>query len=385
MRRSPRRRPHQPEFEWAAGQAPSSGLVVHRTKEQERVALLAKEQERLLRHVARVKAALEEAEGLARDMDQALFARLQPLQELIQGIVRDLHGLFGTLLGPGTRLGKRHRGAVREVYEEVLTGIPGWMLETPGADPEGEPGAAPPRSREPPARPALKDMEAGPSAARPDAAPGSTLRGVFLRLTVALHPDKVQAAEEKDRRTRIMQDVTRAYEAGDVARLVELERSLLAPLPSTEVGGAEGEALTRQAEALLRSNAELRRQLRLLTARRKLLARSVPFRIDRGAPGGARAAAERDLDEAMAEAERGVRELEKVRDFVRRFAEGKIGVTEFLAGPPLDAGDPLAGPFEGEEETDALLQVLELLAREGLAQEASARRPRATRNRKRKR
>ena len=101
----------------------------------------------------------------------------------------------------------------------------------------------------------VRRTEKGVSARRPDdGAIGQSVRGVFRKLAEALHPDKVQAEEEKRWRTEVMKEITRAYQDGDLARLLELERTWMVSgqmaFASEEVDEIESGAWRRRNEPM---------------------------------------------------------------------------------------------------------------------------------------
>lgn len=342
----------------ADAESPEAGLVVHRSPQQQRVELLEKEHERLLRDIAKKRAAVQATSELARDLMNAFFASVSPLKAQLEGLVREVRDLFESLLGPTSRLGRRDKTKVRNIYATVMNGLPPDLQQIAfdeddaasfDVDDFGDDAENTTHSRRGSTRSARSDDElpgdAGYSAHKPDAERASTLRALFRRLAIALHPDKVQDPGEKEERTAVMQDVTRAYEAGDVARLVELERSFLASMPTPD----DPDALQRQEQRLCKANEELRRQLRQLTAEQKAVRDSVPVRIDLRSRGKAQQEAKRELDGILAGAQREVDEFRALRDFVQSFANGKIGLLEFLSGPPSqhdDEGDLLESLLE---------------------------------------
>jgi hypothetical protein len=134
-----------------------------------------------------------------------------------------------------------------------------------------------------------------------------------------------------------MKEVTRAYELGDVARLVELERSwLAAPVPCEP-----GQDLERNMQVLVQANQELRRQLRALNAEVKALRDSVAVTF--GPPRGARGRAAGDVAQEwlLSELERELTEMQSLRDFARAFLNGDVSLSEFLVGPPSTLDEQL--------------------------------------------
>jgi hypothetical protein len=134
-----------------------------------------------------------------------------------------------------------------------------------------------------------------------------------------------------------MSEVTQAYERGDLARLLELERSWLM---REEVARGDAEALRRQIERLEATNKELRRQLRHLQAEDREL---------RDSPGTATANGEirfrRPVQRMLDDLETMVMNCETSCAFTERFARGEMSVEEFLDGPELDEA------FDDDEST----------------------------------
>jgi hypothetical protein len=145
---------------------------------------------------------------------------------------------------------------------------------------------------------------------------------------LALHPDKVQDSAERATLTAVMKEVTRAYELGDVARLMELERSWLAAAVPSE----PDEELARRTAQLLEANQQLRQQLRGLSAECKALRDSIAGSL--GPRGGRqRGLCDWTSELLLAELERELGEVQALRDLARSFRDGEINLSEFLVGP----------------------------------------------------
>jgi hypothetical protein len=281
----------------------------------------------LLNEIRKKKRARDASESTARDVAHALDARLGPLRMALCSAVAELRAIFASVLGPESFLNRRDKARVRRAYGHLLPNLE----ENAGS--EGEPQAQPHGGRT--ARPS-RSAEAGYSAPKPKDQGPCLLRSLFRRLALALHPDKVQDAEQRSSLTAVMKEVTRAYELGDVARLVELERSwLAAPSPCEPE-----EDITRSTEQMVQANQELRRQLRELSAELKALRDSVA-----GALGPARGArgrsSESSPDWLLGELERELAEVKTLRDFARGFLTGDVSLSEFLLGPTSGFDDPL--------------------------------------------
>jgi prefoldin subunit 5 len=324
-----------------------SALALHKSPAQLRLEALQQEHERLLREITKKRSTREVVERESRDAASALAAKVVPLRERYAATLSELQEIFKGLLGADSHLSKRDKARVRRLYARLLPDLAGDRDDDAREPEDPFDRDAPPWGQ----APADDESEAGYSATKPSEKNAGLLRSLFRKLAVALHPDKVQDEKERATLTSVMKEVTRAYESGDVARLVEIERTWLAqaPVPERELDVA------RRITELLAANKELRRQLRSLTAELKELKQSaIGFSTPRRR--GARAnAARSEVDEMVAHFERELADLETVRDFAQRFADGEIGIGEFLLGPELEEGEH--DPFE-----EMLAEVLEAMA-----------------------
>ena len=344
-----------------AAVAPEAGaLAIHKSKAQLRLDALEIEHERLLREITKKRALREVVEQEVRDTASAMAAKVMPIREAIGATLRDLQAIFAGLLGDDSRLNRRDKARVRRLYARIL---PDLARERDARDErdENDPSEQSPwEGREPD-----DDSESGYSANKPSEKNASLLRALFRKLAVALHPDKVQDEGERATLTSVMKEVTRAYESGDVARLVEIERTWLAQGP-VEVRESD---IEQRITELLAANKELRRQARALTAELKELKQSVPGLAAPRRRGARSRALRSELDEMISEMDRELGQLRILRDFAQGFANGEMDLAEFLLGPELPEDDA-EDPFE-----QMLAEVLEAMA------EA----PRAQRGRRRKR
>jgi hypothetical protein len=307
---------HQPEL---PGLRSPSAARAHtdlvRQPRSPRLLRLLAEHQKLLQQVARKRQQLARLEADVRAVASRVMPRLEPLVERKREMDREIHALFVELLVPG-RLSKRARREVAGLYrtlqdEEVLSPESG-----------GERSAA--EDREAP--PWMNSAAPEAPASKPERS-GGTVREMFLRLATAMHPDRAQDEPERAARTEAMKEVNQAYEAGDLARLLELERSWAASLaPDSSDGDGE-----RRCEFLARANQVLRHQLKALRQQGRELTDSMPGQMIkqfRRGPGGASA-----IDQFIAEGEQELAHLTAIRDHVRGFRDGKVSLAELLAGP----------------------------------------------------
>ncbi|WP_186115147.1 J domain-containing protein [Burkholderia gladioli] len=107
-----------------------------------------------------------------------------------------------------------------------------------------------------PESPAEAEADRTDTEAVPEMAPAQvsrSLRDLYRRLASALHPDREPDADERERKTALMQRLNRAYDKQDLLQLLELERDL---------GAADADRLAGAGDELLRHyNGILKAQL----------------------------------------------------------------------------------------------------------------------------
>ncbi|HEX2869599.1 MAG TPA: hypothetical protein VHP33_00050, partial [Polyangiaceae bacterium] len=148
------------------------------------------------------------------------------------------------------------------------------------------------------------------------------LREIFRTLARALHPDQARTDVERSRRTEVMKEITRAYEQGDLARLLTLEsewQATQAPVPAGAAGNVDSLARCQELE---RTNRELLKQVRQLTAELK----------DAKDDARARHLPARSLARSAASAARELEQLEALCGLVREFKSGSRTLAELALG-----------------------------------------------------
>lgn len=157
------------------------------------------------------------------------------------------------------------------------------------------------------------------------------IRQTFLRLASIFHPDKAIDTDAQSYHNEVMKEVNRAYNEGDIAKLLEIERQHSSgdyvAIENSSLSNIEKQCQRKEADnQLLKTQYEnLKRELRSI----------------RNTPEGRtvkefRAAVRQGFDpvkEMLAEIEEQVQEIVEIRDFVRDFKDKKITIKRFLQGP----------------------------------------------------
>jgi hypothetical protein len=298
----------------------------------ERLVALLRAHQQLLTKIKTKRHNLERLGEKIRVAAVTTIAQLQPLHQEIEELDRQCHKLFAALLSHKPQPRSRSR-SIEDLYLTLQRiGLLSW--HRPAAPGSAKAGGAAQQSwddDDDPAQP--KPDGGGVSASRPgDGVAGQSVRRLFRKLAEALHPDKVLQEEEKERRTEAMKEITRAYQEGDLARLVELERAWLldpAALPSV----AAGDELDRRCATLEHTNAGLRTQLDALTRELKDLRRSPQAELLSHLESSARSGGGSPTDLLIQESQAQAAQLRELLRFVSGFRDGQIDLATFREGP----------------------------------------------------
>lgn len=355
--------------------AESSALAVQQTPQ--RVAALLHEHRLLL---AKIRQKQAERTRLTAGIDEAMRVCQRdglPLLDEIVSIDRQLHALFAELLARKKQPRKTLK-IVREVYcllQDSGQISPSWFTIAEPDDAQWEsspPQGAPnhkPRESEKGEFPQWEQgdippwAKGGVTANRGGESAGSaSLRELFRRLASVLHPDKVQDDETKAERTEVMKELTQAYRAGDMARLIELEKEWLLSVQTEKQEKPQLDELEQRCVQLAARNRALRLQLEEEKAVLRELRRSPQAELlaemKRMAKGSKRSPEEvwiQSLHEQNTE-------LKTIIDFVRSYRDGKIDLDTFHRGPLVsdESGSHFDENSAGEEEL--LREVLAMLS-----------------------
>jgi hypothetical protein len=309
----------------AAGVSASEVLAPHAAEARARE--LLKERARLLRDVQKKQQLLEQIKQRTSRVADDAVAKMAPIVARRNALALTLAALFDELAaGRLTARARRQLERLRRSLElqglleprvDSEQGVETEWHEAagPGAGRAGDasPGARRGGARRPPASGARPEV----AGARQVGQERRSLRELFRSLARAIHPDQARHEGERQRRTEVMKQVTRAYEEGDLARLVELESAWHNAHALSESADPEQRCreLSRQNGELLKQLREVTRQLR--DAKRELL--------------------EAELSHPSAElvelASLELDDVEGICEMLRRFRDGKISISDLTEGP----------------------------------------------------
>ncbi len=317
----------------------------------ERLRALRAEHDKLLGQIAKRRKTLEKLELELRATMTRVAGEMGPLSEEATRLDRAIHSMMESLTTEASRP-RRERDRIGGVYRN---------LQQMGVISPGRSAAHTERDVPFGADNETQRFAKSTSTAGKETGTGA-LRDLFRRLAEAIHPDKVQDEQERAARTEVMKEVTLAYRERNFARLIEIERTWITS-DSPENRDSDDE-VERRYVALVRTNAELRKQLREIDRELRTLRNSPPAlllrdlqRHERARSGGR----PDDFCDPVQQLKDSVASLHGVHDFIQGFQDGKIGLAEFLDGPDLGAGqdeDEDEDDDEDDDEDEASFQAM---------------------------
>ncbi|MCA6524977.1 MAG: J domain-containing protein, partial [Pseudanabaena sp. M179S2SP2A07QC] len=154
-------------------------------------------------------------------------------------------------------------------------------------------------------------------------------RQLFLRLADRFHPDKVTDEVEKAFRTEVMKEINLAYQNGDLARLLDIEKQQeLEALIDRD----SSDDLTRHCAKVESENSFLKEQLATLKQQLKLTKKTQQGEMTTVFQQITKYGGD-PIGEALFEIEAHVEVVEQLHQFVLDFRDRRITIQEFLRGP----------------------------------------------------
>ena len=310
----------------------------------ERRRCLEEEHQWLLKQIKRKRTELKNFLDQMRSIGMEIFRRVSPIQQQIQELDREIHELFSEILTK-RKLGKKSREDIVGVYHSLqLMGVISPQSEELKEDDEQwqedfgdvfsdeqEFKSAKKNNQKKADYTEKEDEDNDFDQGDKKSNKSGEMRKTFLKLASLFHPDKASDPETQIYHNEVMKEVNRAYEEGDIARLLEIEKQhhlqQEIDLNNTAKSEIERICLMRAKDnELLRTQYEnLKKELRMV----------------RRTPEGTmvkeyRACQKRGVDgmaELTKELETKVKPIESIRDFVRDFRDKKITISDFLKGP----------------------------------------------------
>ena len=294
---------------------------------------LEKEHQSLLKQIKKKRTELNNFVEKMRSLATEVFHRVSPNMKTMAELDAEIHALFAEILTT-RKMGKQTQKNIQSLYRSLqMGGIISYkpIEEEDDDDEELDELFEDNDSQENHQRrrqfwEAEQDSES-PTVARTDES--RKIRQTFLRLAEIFHPDKVKDNETQMTHTEIMKEINKAYQDGDLARLLEIERKY--EVGETIDNNSEDD-LSRRCKNIEQHNQILKNQYEKLKQE---------LRLAKNTPEGSmvadyKKAAKQGVDciELMLETMQAQTKIVvEIRDFVQDFKDKKITIKEFLAGP----------------------------------------------------
>ena len=294
---------------------------------------LEKEHQSLLKQIKKKRTELNNFVEKMRSLATEVFHRVSPNMKTMAELDAEIHALFAEILTT-KKMGKQTQKNIQSLYRSLqMGGIISYkpIEEEDDDDEELDELFEDNDSQENHQRrrqfwEAEQDSES-PTVARTDES--RKIRQTFLRLAEIFHPDKVKDNETQMTHTEIMKEINKAYQDGDLARLLEIERKY--EVGETIDNNSEDD-LSRRCKNIEQHNQILKNQYEKLKQE---------LRLAKNTPEGSmvadyKKAAKQGIDciELMLETiQSQTKIVAEIRDFVQDFKDKKITIKEFLAGP----------------------------------------------------
>lgn len=294
---------------------------------------LEKEHQSLLKQIKKKRTELNNFVEKMRSLATEVFHRVSPNMQTMAELDAEIHALFAEILNT-RKMGKQTQKNIESLYRSLqMGGIISYkpIEEEDDDDEELDELFEDNDSQENHQRrrqfwEAEQDSES-PTVARTDES--RKIRQTFLRLAEIFHPDKVKDNETQMTHTEIMKEINKAYQDGDLARLLEIERKY--EVGETIDNNSEDD-LSRRCKNIEQHNQILKNQYEKLKQE---------LRLAKNTPEGSmvadyKKAAKQGIDciELMLETiQSQTKIVAEIRDFVQDFKDKKITIKEFLAGP----------------------------------------------------
>lgn len=301
-----------------------------------RLEVLEKEHQSLLKQIKRKRTELKNFVEQMRSLATDIFHKATPNFQKMAELDQEIHALFHEILTK-RKFGKQTKKNIESVYQQLqLTGIISLKLNEPDADTELDELFEDIRSQNENYQDAnehhhqaweRQQFIESASASRTDES--RKIRQTFLRLAEIFHPDKVKDNETLQYHTEIMKEINKAYQEGDLARLLEIEQKHQV---GESIDNNSEDDLTRKCRTLEQQNEILVNQYENLK-RELRQAKNTP---EGAIVADARKAAKQGIDavDVMVQTiEHQIDVVIQIRDFVQNFRDQKLTIKEFLSGP----------------------------------------------------
>ena len=307
-----------------------------------RLEALEKEHQWLLKQIKKKRTEQKNFLEQMRSVATEIHSRCTPCFQEMASLDEEIHSVFDEILTKG-QLGKQTRKNIEQVYRSLqVAGIISLKFNPSEDDTledffemeEEENNFSDSKNEE---SDTYEGSEQQYQQTQPDFSSATRnreskkIRQTFLRLAEIFHPDKVTDSDIQMHHTEIMKEINKAYQDGDLARLLEIER--LHQVEESFSINSEDD-LTRQCNKLEQHNEFLKNQYENLKGELRLAKNTNEGQM----VSGYRKAVKEGIDpitQTVEQIESEIEVISSICNFIKDFRDKKITIKDFLAGPPV--------------------------------------------------
>jgi predicted nuclease with TOPRIM domain len=333
-RKSTASRTRKPANPVSAVAANADGLAVSDLRI--RLEFLERDNEKLLQQIEKKRTELNNLLDRIREIGVEVAQRTAPIMQQLFDLDTKIHTIFAEIF-KGRKLGKQSRKSIEKIYYTLqLSGLispTGHLYQDADESDQSEEdddwdqqefddffGSG---SRSP--------FNAEPEPPTIDRDEQKKIRQLFLRLADVFHPDKVQQDADRDYYTEVMKEINQAYQAGDLAKLLAIEKQ---HQMGELIDRNNEDDLTRRCARIEQENEFLNSQFVNL----KQEIRDVKNTQQGSAVAEYKKLTKAGLDpigEMVAETEAQIQTIAEIHQFVADFRDKKITIKDFMKGPAI--------------------------------------------------
>lgn len=298
-----------------------------------RLEFLERDNEKLLKQIEKKRRELSNLLDLIREIGIEIAQRSGPIRQQLLELDDKIHAVF-TEIFTGKKLGKQTRKNIEKIY---------YTLQMAGLISVSDRQQR--NSYESTDREDSSDWDAEDFFGREQQSPFNSevespqidrdelkkIRQIFLRLADVFHPDKNLDDVDSEYRTEVMKEINQAYQAGDLAKLLAIEKK-----------HQMGELIDRDSEDdLTRRCARIEQENDFLNSQFASLKQEI--KLTKSTPQGSMVADYRKMTksgidpigELVTETELQIKIIAEIHQFVTDFRDKKITIKDFMKGPSV--------------------------------------------------
>jgi hypothetical protein len=299
-----------------------------------RLEFLEQDNQKLLGKIEKKRTELNNLIVRISEIGLEVSRRSAPVVQQLLELDRKLHDAF-TEIFTGRKLGKQTRKQVEAIYANLQASGLISFARSPTCHAESDRSAPPDPTDEPDwewgERHSSSNFFEDDLSHKIDRHESKKIRQIFLKLAEVFHPDKVADPDLQKYHTEVMQEINQAYQSGDLAKLLAIEKK-----------HHMGEIIDRD------NQDELTQRCIRIEQENKFLANQfeqikLELRQTKKTQQGAMAAEYRKLSKAgydpigeiIAETESQVEIVLEVYRFITDFRDRRITIKDFMQGPAI--------------------------------------------------